>query len=218
MVPEDSREAWRALHDSKSKSVLHDVARRLVKISGWDPDGPLSDDVSPLRVAVLRGGMYRDDTWADSPAQPLICASTVDQVGSRLLFRGYGLGRSGRVVHAGLVGNDSLILLDEAHLSKPFLTTIQSVEAFRKPDRPARGLLMPELPFQVVQMSATPGSDLTSFQLTKADRQNDVLSWRLTANKVAHWMTKYRRSRRRTTPTRRSYPNASPKRPLTCPK
>ena len=108
-----------ALHDGGPPSVVHEVARRLAKLAGWDPDDFVSGGFTPLSVAVLRGGMYRDDSWAHSPAQPLICASTVDQVGSRLLFRGYGLGRSGRVVHAGLVGNDSLILLDEAHLSRP---------------------------------------------------------------------------------------------------
>ena len=180
-----ARKLGAALHDAKPGSILHDVARRLVRLAGRYPDAPPSDDVSPLRVAVLRGGMYRDDTWADSPAQPLVCASTVNQVGSRLLFRGYGLGRSGRVVHAGLVGNDSLILLDEAHIAGPFLSTIQAVEAFRKPGQPASGTFSSELPFRVVPMSATPGSELPSFHLTDADRRNETLGQRLTANKLA---------------------------------
>jgi CRISPR-associated endonuclease/helicase Cas3 len=174
-----------ALHDPDSSPILHSVARRLVKLAGWNADAEPSDDIWPLRVAVLRGGMYRDDTWAESPAQPLVCASTVDQVGSRFLFRGYGLGRSGRLTHAGLVGNDSLILVDEAHLSAPFLTTIQTVEALRKPTRPGFGDLMPQLPFQVVPMSATPGGKLRPFGLSKDDRANKTLQKRLAASKVA---------------------------------
>ncbi|MGH9571422.1 MAG: type I-G CRISPR-associated helicase/endonuclease Cas3g, partial [Candidatus Angelobacter sp.] len=50
---------------------------------------------SPLEIGVMRGGMYRSDMWADEPNQPCICVTTVDQLGSRVLFRGYGL-RNGR--------------------------------------------------------------------------------------------------------------------------
>jgi CRISPR-associated endonuclease/helicase Cas3 len=175
----------KALGDPKSKPILWEVASRLVRISGLDLDRDQRDDIWPLRVSALRGGMYRDDTWADSPAQPLICSSTIDQIGSRLLFRGYGLGRSGRVAHAGLVGNDSLILLDEAHLSKPFLDTVQSIDAFRQRDRPAWGARMPELPFQVVPMSATSGSHSPPFKLEKADHDDKILRLRLTSSKIA---------------------------------
>ena len=64
----------------------------------------------------MRGGMYRDNGWADEPNQPLVCVSTVDQTGSRLLFRGYvQVGPSSRPVHAGLIGTDSLIIVYEAH-------------------------------------------------------------------------------------------------------
>jgi CRISPR-associated endonuclease/helicase Cas3 len=98
--------------------------------------------------------MYRDGSWAESPTQPTICLSTVDQVGSRLLFRGYGVSPYQRAVHAGLVGNDSLILVDEAHLSRPFIETLKAVEFYRS-ERWAEKHL--ETPFQVVVMSATAG-------------------------------------------------------------
>jgi CRISPR-associated endonuclease/helicase Cas3 len=102
-----------------------------------------------LSVATLRGGMYRSDSWADEPNQPLICASTVDQVGSRLLFRGYGVSDSRRPVDAGLVGNDSLIILDEAHLSNPFLTTLRAVREYQTLNEKTGR------PLQMVEMSAT---------------------------------------------------------------
>ena len=80
----------------------------------------------------LRGGMYRETAWTRSPLQPTVIASTVDQVGSRLLFRGYGVSDSMKPIHAGLVGNDALILLDEAHCAKPFDQTMQAVENYRR--------------------------------------------------------------------------------------
>src|SRR5439155_22025864 len=68
----------------------------------------------PLHVSVMRGGMYRDESWLRWPTQPAVCVTTVDQLGSRLLFRGYGVGSgvcNTRPIHAGLTGNDSLIIL-----------------------------------------------------------------------------------------------------------
>lgn len=125
---------------------LRPVSRRLLALGG---------DV-PLHVAALRGGIYRDHAWARTPVQPLICVSTVDQVGSRLLFRGYGLsGRDGNQlpIHAGLVGNDALMILDEAHLSRPFEETLEAIDRYR-----AWSETPLSLPWHVVKMSATLGS------------------------------------------------------------
>jgi CRISPR-associated endonuclease/helicase Cas3 len=133
----------------------------------------------PLEVAIMRGGMYRSDSWADVPNQPLVCVSTVDQVGSRLLFRGYGVSESRRPVHAGLVGNDSLLILDEAHLSQPFLETLVWVKRYQSAGwrevSAVQGL-------QCVRMSATVDG---GFGLDAADQECEALRSRLHAKKLA---------------------------------
>lgn len=131
-----------------------------------------------LATATLRGGMYRSNTWADEPNQPLICASTVDQVGSRLLFRGYGVSESRRPVDAGLTGADSLIILDEAHLSNPFLQTLRSVREYQGRSQTCR-------PVQLVEMSATTRGQVNvglSFGLGSEDHES-LLSRRLSNEK-----------------------------------
>ena len=108
----------------------------------------------PLAVHSLRGGMYRSEAWARNPLQPTIVASTVDQIGSRLLFRAYGRGGGMWPIYAGLIANDSLILLDEAHCAQPFLQTLQAVGKYRKWAEEPLGLC-----FCPVVMSATPPPD-----------------------------------------------------------
>jgi CRISPR-associated endonuclease/helicase Cas3 len=133
----------------------------------------------PLEVSTMRGGMHRDNAWADEPSQPLICVSTVDQTGSRLLFRGYQVGDSSRPVHAGLIANDSLMIVDEAHLSTAFIDTLAAVG-----DRYMRWAESPPAkPFRLVQMSATiPDAD--TFRLEAASLEKDpLLAARLNASK-----------------------------------
>jgi CRISPR-associated endonuclease/helicase Cas3 len=100
----------------------------------------------------MRGGISRDDGWVRSPAAPTIITGTVDQLGSRLLFRGYGPSLQTAPIHAALAANDSLIVLDEAHCAVPFYQTVKAVERYRAPawaEAPMPGVL------RVVVMSAT---------------------------------------------------------------
>lgn len=93
---------------------------------------PLMDYLSitnPLVVARSRGGLERSkkNEWLTTPNQPVIISSTVDQYGSRLLFRGYGAGNKSRPIHAGMASYDSLILLDEAHISQALSLTVDEI-------------------------------------------------------------------------------------------
>ena len=160
--------------------VLAEVARRLSSLSGKDD--------YPLDVVRLRGGAPQERDWARSPAQPLVAVSTVDQVGSRLLFRGYGVSPRMWPVHAGLVGADVLWLLDEVHLSRPLEQTLKAIEQGH-PSGDRNGVLAerPRLaPFALVRLSATPGeSEANGFSLSEEDRVHPELRPRLAASKLA---------------------------------
>jgi len=162
------------LRDAPQGSVLGEVAKALRLLTG-EPDAP------PLDVAILRGGIYRDNRWARSIAQPTIITSTIDQVGSRLLFRGYGVSEAARPLHAALLAHDSLLLLDEAHISQAFAQTLQSVHRYRSQAWAVQPIVTP---FDVVQMTATPGSRIEDpFTLGDDDRNHPVLGRRLKAAK-----------------------------------
>jgi CRISPR-associated endonuclease/helicase Cas3 len=166
--------ALRTALDAPTKyPVLHAVASRLMEFGGY----------APLHIAVLRGGIYREPAWYYAPNQPLICLSTVDQVGSRLLFRGYGVSEAMRPVHAGLIGCDSIIFMDEAHLSAPFVDTVRSIRRYVDSDWAEKPL---GKFFAAVEMSATqrPGKS-KPFQLLPEDYKDPVLEPRLSASKRA---------------------------------
>lgn len=139
--------------------ILRDVADRLRQLAGGE---------QPLACYQLRGGMYRSDAWVKSPLQPTIIASTVDQLGSRLLFRAYGRSFKAWPIQAGLAGNDSLILLDEAHCAQPFLETLNAVKQYRRwTEAP-----LPS-PFHFVVMSATPPEGLADVFRDESDEPHD---------------------------------------------
>lgn len=148
----------------ETRPVVAEVADRLRCLAG--------DEEPPLVARRLRGGAPLESDWARTPTQPTILCSTVDQVGSRLLFRGYGVSNRMKPVHAGLFGKHALILLDEAHLSEPFRQTLQAVREIG------------EANVRTVLLSATPGTSTTRpFSLTKEDYAHPELKSRLEASK-----------------------------------
>ncbi|HVT89151.1 MAG TPA: type I-U CRISPR-associated helicase/endonuclease Cas3 [Tepidisphaeraceae bacterium] len=142
---ERAKKLAQKLLDAKD-GILKEVANALYEISG-DKDAP------PLDIAQLRGGIYRDRAWARSITQPIVVCTTADQLGSRLLFRGYGVTDSSAPIHAALCGCDSLILLDEAHVTRAFSQTMQLLTRYQQV-RTSETTTIP--PMRFVQMTATP--------------------------------------------------------------
>lgn len=169
---------------TSEKPEIMSVADRLRRLAGADDqrlaelaaDEVITAWTAPLAVVQLRGGIPRDDAWATTPIQPAIIISTVDQVGSRLLFRGYGLSRGMRPIHSALLANDCAIIIDEAHCSRPFWQTADAISTYRTScQEPSR------TPFAVCALSATPGEDANGFRfaLDDHDRAHPLLSQRL---------------------------------------
>jgi len=148
-----------------SGGVLAAVQAKLRELSDDPSDG------EPIGISALRGGIPLDGAWAQRPDQPWVMVSTVDQFGSRLLFRGYGLSDRSRPIHAGLAGNDCLVILDEVHLSRAFASTL--ADATSDVDIPMMRSLDGGLPrrFKIVEMSATPQSRDSRFGLQPEDSQ-----------------------------------------------
>jgi CRISPR-associated endonuclease/helicase Cas3 len=178
---------------SKRRDVLRPFRTALQSIVG--AGAPL------LHTDLLRGGTIRTDAWAKYPHTPVLAGSTVDQVGSRLFFRGYGVSDRMRALHAGLLGCDTLIFLDEVHLARPFADVLEQLIRLRR----RRGTADLGRPFEVVQLSATPGSSnleadsgpgsehppqgsresFRVLRLTEHDRRNERLAQILGAKKPA---------------------------------
>ena len=140
-----------------------DEAERLLVKLLHAPDGPLatvadalrslaaSPGGSPFELSTLRGALADNRRWSRDPARPAIIIGTVDMIGSRLLFSGYGgLGPYNRSQHAALLGQDTLVVLDEAQLAPAFASTLVEIEQRAKPGRAELAH-----PFQVMSLTAT---------------------------------------------------------------
>ena len=143
---------------------------------------------SELRVSTLRGQHVDNREWLADPAAPAIVVGTVDMIGSRLLFSGYGVSRKMRPYHAGLLGADALVVLDEAHLVPPFEKLLEAiangVETFGPHEQKDREIMPP---FKLLSLSATGREDGAGgkmvFRLSNEHRQNEAARERLEARK-----------------------------------
>jgi CRISPR-associated endonuclease/helicase Cas3 len=130
-----------------------------------------------LPISTLRGQFVDNRRWLDAPGGAAIIVGTADMIGSRLLFEGYGVSTGMRPVHAGLLGTDSLVLIDEAHLVPPFKALLRTAAGFDRPQ--------PVPAMRVMALSATgaEGVEGGGFMLDTEDFNDPSVRGRLDAPK-----------------------------------
>jgi CRISPR-associated endonuclease/helicase Cas3 len=138
-----------------------------------------------LPISTLRGQHVDNKEWLEDPACLAIIVGTVDMIGSRLLFEGYGTSRKMRPYQAGLLGADTLVVLDEAHLVPPFEKLLESVAYGHSTFGPRGDILRKLVPaFKLLALSAT-GRAIAGkkYGLQAADLEHPIVRKRLDAPK-----------------------------------
>ena len=133
---------------------------------------------SPLAISTLRGQFADNAEGRDDPTRPAVISGTIDMIGSRLLFSGYGRGFKTRPLHAAFLGQDTLLIHDEAHLEPAFQELIIAIESEQKRSHDFR-------PLKIMEMTATSRFDESSKKpvFTKNDRNHPVAKKRINARK-----------------------------------
>jgi len=129
----------------------------------------------PLAISTLRGEFADNAEWRRDPSRPAIIIGTVDMIGSRLLFSGYGCGFRSKPLHAGFLGQDALLVHDEAHLEPAFQSLLTAIADEQRRSNERR-------PLKVLALSAT-GRTEPDFTLGDEDHRNAVVGKRLHAKK-----------------------------------
>ncbi len=146
----------------------------------------------PFAIVQLRGQLIDDREWSLDPTQPQLIIGTVDQIGSRLLFQGYGQGKWSRPLQAAFLGSDAWVCIDEAHLVPAFAVSMRQVrEQITKPtsnytpDSVSEWFNGRELPFWFTELSATPGlpppMQGSPFRLTEEEAKDPIIAPRILA-------------------------------------
>jgi CRISPR-associated endonuclease/helicase Cas3 len=156
-----------ALNDPGANGIVEWVAKQL---------RPAGNSGAALEVTRMRGGTTWDRTWLERPDQHAIVTGTVDQIGSRLLFRGYGVSEWARSIDAAMAGTDSLIVVDEAHLAGPLLSTIGAALTLD-----TTRIVPP--PILITMSATTSDANADVHHISEADARHPVAGERLRAPK-----------------------------------
>ena len=164
--------------------ALADETNPLHELALTFRDASMKGGESVLALSTLRGQKADNREWCLDPSRPAIIIGTVDMIGSRQLFSGYGkVGINHRSLQAGLLGQDSLVVIDEAHLSPCFVETQNDIQRFVQQSSLLR-------PFHVMSLSATlSGTGKTLTIDEEQECQNETAKLRLTASKHIEWLT-----------------------------
>lgn len=138
----------------------------------------------PLAISTLRGQRADNRAWSADPCRPAVIIGTVDMIGSRLLFGGYRISFKSRPLHAGFLGQNALIIHDEAHLEPAFQKLAEKIVQQQKEDsQNAAESRQLNHQLKLVSLTATPRENAESFHLESDDHDDPILSKRLCASK-----------------------------------
>lgn len=165
------------------RQALSDTSSPLNPLAQILREASMKGNESLIALSTLRGQRADNREWYLDPSRPAIIVGTVDMIGSRLLFSGYGkVGINYRSLQAGLLGQDTLVVIDEAHLSPVFVKTLLDIkQAIQK---------TPSLrPFHVMSLSATLGKQGEPFGIDeRKELQNEQARLRLKAKKQIEFL------------------------------
>jgi CRISPR-associated endonuclease/helicase Cas3 len=140
------------------------------------------DEEKCIGLSTLRGEFADNEEWRVDPSRPAITIGTIDKIGSKLLFAGYGDTPYTRPTAAALTAISSYVVYDEAHLEPAFSALLESIKQLidREPtsQEPARFGS-----FHFTELTATPREG-TGFQLTQEDHQSEKVQQRIHARKT----------------------------------
>lgn len=189
----------RALGADVPRRLVYIVDRRVVVDQATDTASSLQEWVSRepevrealdlkdgrLPLSTLRGKLVDNREWVDDPASPAIVVGTVDMIGSRLLFEGYRASRKLRPYLAGLLGQDCLFVLDEAHLVPPFERLLERITLENHGlGGTGRDACFSPPPSRLLSLSATGRSrGGTPFTLDATDEAHPIVAKRTRATK-----------------------------------
>ena len=115
--------------------------------------GNVPSNARELEISTLRGQFADNREWSADPSRPAVICGTVDMIGSRLLFSGYGVGFKTKPLHAGFLGQDVLLVHDEAHLEPAFQKLLVAIEKEQHEGERSEEMPWPKL--RVMELTAT---------------------------------------------------------------
>lgn len=142
-------------------------------------------DAPPLAVSTLRGQFADNGEWCADPSRPAVVVGTVDMIGSGLLFSRYTRGFKTRPLHAGFLGQDVLLVHDEAHLEPAFQTLLEAIVTIQHDAGDPRKLRVIELTAtrRVANLDGAEKPFGLDENPNDKDTDNDIVNKRITATK-----------------------------------
>jgi CRISPR-associated endonuclease/helicase Cas3 len=177
-------QATREAEKLRSQLLANDRPKVLAQLAGALAELASDSSAAPLAISTLRGQFADNGEWWNDPARPAIIVGTIDMIGSRLLFSGYRIGFKSRPLHAGFLGQDVLLVHDEAHLEPAFQELIVNIQREQHECERAEKVPWPKL--RVMEMTATSRGSGTVFALSDKDRSEPEIQKRIRAKKAIH--------------------------------